>query len=49
MTIKVYRVHAASRRLREVYRLTVPTGDPARLLDSLAFPPCSCPRCRAVR
>lgn len=49
MMLKVYRVDAATRRRREVWRLTVPTGDPERLADSLAFPPCSCPRCRIVR
>lgn len=49
MMLKVYRVDAATRCRREVYRLTIPTGDPERLADSLAFPTCSCPRCRAVR
>lgn len=49
MMLKVYRVDAATRRRREVWRLTVPTGDPARLPDPLAFPPCPCPRCRIVR
>lgn len=47
MTLKVYRVDGASRRRREVYRLTVPTGDPERLKDdALVYPPCACPRCR---
>lgn len=46
MTIKVYRLHGTSRRRREIRRLTVPNGDPERIPDSLALPPCTCPRCR---
>ncbi|MFF3457989.1 hypothetical protein ACFYXH_27435 [Streptomyces sp. NPDC002730] len=49
MTLKVYRVDAATRRRRETYRLTIPTGDPERLPDSLALPPCACPRCRVAQ
>ncbi|TQK44822.1 hypothetical protein FBY35_6349 [Streptomyces sp. SLBN-118] len=49
MTIKVYRVDASARRRLEVRRLSVPIGDPEHLPDSLAFPPCACPRCRVVR
>jgi hypothetical protein len=49
MTLKVYRVDAAARGRREIYRLTIPTSDPERLPDSLVFPPCACPRCRVVR
>lgn len=49
MTIKVYRVDATSLRRWEVRRLSVPIGNPERLPDSLAFPPCACPRCQAAR
>lgn len=45
MTIKVYRATATGQRQTVRPLVTVPTGDPERLPESLEFPPCACRRC----
>jgi hypothetical protein len=48
LTIHVYRLTPDGKHLAQARHLTVTaTPDPERLVDSLTWPPCRCPRCRA--
>lgn len=50
MTIKVYWAESRTgRRFRSRATAAVHSGNPERLPDSLALPPCLCPRCTAAR
>lgn len=49
MTIKVYRVGTNGQRRSAGATVTVPKGDTERIPESLAYPACSCARCKASR
>ncbi|MBP2056806.1 hypothetical protein J2Z21_009825 [Streptomyces griseochromogenes] len=47
LTIRTYRVGPGGERTaRSRLRTFRATPDPERVADSLAWPPCGCPRCR---
>ncbi|WP_171111905.1 MULTISPECIES: hypothetical protein [unclassified Streptomyces] len=47
MTIETYRVGPDGKHVGRTRQRTVTaTPDPERVADSLAWPPCHCPRCR---
>ncbi|MBC9731490.1 hypothetical protein [Streptomyces sp. TRM68367] len=47
MTIATYRLTPDGKDIGRTRRRTIKaTPDPERVADSLAWPPCRCPRCR---
>jgi hypothetical protein len=50
LEIHIYRFAPDGKRLAQSRQITVTANpDPERLMDSFAWPPCHCPRCRAER
>jgi hypothetical protein len=49
MTMKVYRISPDGQRRPVGATVTVPKGDTDRIPESLAYPACACPRCKASR
>jgi hypothetical protein len=49
MTISTYRLTGDGRQIGKTEERTYDGGNPAQLPDSLTWPPCRCPRCRAPR
>ncbi|GGN90602.1 hypothetical protein GCM10011579_086640 [Streptomyces albiflavescens] len=50
LTIHIYRLTPDGKRVAQSRRHTITaTPDPERLADSLAWPPCRCPRCPRCR